>query len=131
MKARHLTTMAVAVAVVMVAGCSGKQDVKASPLLGEARQVATAAALKLVATDHGDTLAMQNCILEAKSLQAKFQVARDTMAVNAFNRAFKKALQDNDPALAKEIFVERPSQLKPGEPWDEFEQLVADSAWLE
>ena len=69
---------------------------------------------------------MQNCILEAKVLQAEFQVAEDTAAVNAYNRAFKKYLQENDPSLAKEIFVERPKDLPEGEPWDEFEQWVED-----
>ena len=83
-------------------------------------------AKKLVETSHDDTLAMQNCILEAKVLQAEFQVAEDTAAVNAYNRAFKKYLQENDPSLAKEIFVERPKDLPEGEPWDEFEQWVED-----
>lgn len=110
----------------VVVACSGKKDEKPSPLVEKATETATQAAKKLVETSHDDTLAMQNCILEAKVLQAEFQVAEDTAAVNAYNRAFKKYLQENDPSLAKEIFVERPKDLPEGEPWDEFEQWVED-----
>ena len=110
----------------LMAGCYSKKEDKPSPLKEKAVKIATDAAKSLVATDHSDTLAMQNSILEAKTLQAEFQVAEDTAAINAFNRTFKKYLQDNDPDLAKEMFVERPKELPPGEPWDEFEELVED-----
>ena len=101
-----------------------RKEETSSPLKGKAEVVATAAAQKVVGTDHSDTLAMQNAILEAKTLQAEFQVADDTCAINAFNRTFKKYLQEHDPKLAKVMFVERPKDLPAGEPWDEFEQLV-------
>ena len=126
MKASYLRFILVMAASVLLVACSAKQEVKPSPLLAKAKQVATEQAQKLVDTDHSDTLAMQNCILEAKALQAEFQVANDTMAINAFNRAFKNYLQEHDPALAREIFIERPADLPAGEPWDEFEQLVEE-----
>ena len=110
----------------MSLGCSSKNNEKPSPLLDKAVAVATEAAKKLVATDHSDTLAMQNSILEAKAQQAEFQVTGDTAIINAYNRAFKKYLLDSDPELAKEIFIERPKNLPEGEFWDEFEQLVED-----
>jgi hypothetical protein len=69
---------------------------------------------------------MQNCILEAKVLQAEFQLADDSIAIVSFNKAYKKYLQENDPELAKEIFVERPKNLPKGEKWDEFEELEED-----
>ncbi len=115
--------------IVMIAtaiACSNKKEEKPSPLLEKAIETATQAAEKLVKTDHSDTLAMQNCVLEAKTLQTEFQVANDTAAINAFNQAFKKYLLDNDPSLAKEMFIERPKDLPKDEPWDEFEQLVED-----
>lgn len=110
----------------MAVACSHKNE-KQSPLVEKAIRIASQAAKQLVETDHSDTLAMQNCVLEAKAMQVEFQVAGDTAAINSFNRSFKKYLQDNDAQLAKEIFVERPKDLPDDEPWDEFEQLVEDT----
>ena len=106
-------------------GCKSPKK-QESPLLGKAIEKATEAAKQLVATDHSDTLAMQNAILDAKVQQSEFQVARDTAAVNTFNRTFKKYLQENDPSLAKDMFIERPDYLEADDPWDEFEQYIDD-----
>ena len=114
----------------MIGGCKEEKKPapkpKVSKLKGKAIAVATEAAKRLVETDHTDTLAMQNCILEAKVLQAEFQLADDSIAIVSFNKAYKKYLQENDPELAKEIFVERPKNLPKGEKWDEFEELEED-----
>ncbi len=114
----------------MMDGCkSEKQPApkpKVSKLKGKAIEVATEAAKRLVETDHTDTLAMQNCILEAKAMQTEFQLADDSIAVASFNKAYKQYLVENDPELAKEIFVERPANLPEGEKWDEFEELEED-----
>ena len=114
----------------MVGGCKEEKKPapkpKVSKLKGKAQRVATEAAKKLVDTDHNDTLAMQNCILEAKALQAEFQLAEDSIAIASFNKAYKQYLEDNDPELAKEIFAERPDNIAEGEKWDEFEELVED-----
>lgn len=99
---------------------------KVSRLKGKAIKVATEAAKQLVETDHTDTLAMQNCILEAKAMQAEFQLADDSIAVASFNKAYKQYLEENDPDLAKEIFIERPKDLPEGAKWDEFEELEED-----
>jgi len=129
MKTKIITYILVLSTIMLATiGCSQKKASKPSPLVKKAMTVATNAAQKLIETDHSDTLAMQNSILEAKALQTEFQVARDTAAINSFNRAFKKHLQENDPALAKEIFIDRPKDLPEDEPWDEFEQLVEDKA---
>ena len=118
--------LAVMLVMSMTVGCIPKKNSVPSPLAEKATQVATKMARQLVATDHSDTLALQSCILEAKAQQAEFQAARDTAAINSYNRAYKKYLMKNDPQLAKEIFVERPKNLPADEPWDEFEQLVED-----
>jgi PBP1b-binding outer membrane lipoprotein LpoB len=125
MKHSHFIFFIVAIAMILM-GCSSKKEEKPSPLVDKAIEVATQAAKTLVGTDHGDTLAMQSAILEAKALQAEFQVAEDTAAINTYNRTFKKYLQQYDPELAKEIFIERPKNLPADEPWDEFEQFVED-----
>lgn len=120
-------TCALALLVVISLGYGCKSQKKQeSPLLGKAIEKATEAAKQLVATDHSDTLAMQNAILEAKVQQSEFQVARDTAAINTFNRTFKKYLQENDAALAKDMFIERPDYLEADDPWDEFEQYVEE-----
>lgn len=118
--------LAVMLIMAMTVGCMPKKNSEPLPLAKKATQVATKMAKQLVETDHNDTLAMQNCILEAKAQQAEFQAARDTAAINSYNRAYKQYLMKNDPQLAKEIFVERPKNLPVDEPWDEFEQLVED-----
>ena len=114
-------------AVTLAVSCSSSEDKQPLPLVKKATKVATEMAQQLVATNHSDTLALQNCILEAKAQQAEFQVARDTAAINSYNRAFKKYLQENDPALAQEIFIQRPQDLPDDEPWDEFEQFIEDN----
>ena len=117
--------IALLVALALTTACAsknGSEDTKA--LTQKAIATATKAAKAVVETDHSDTLAMQNAILEAKAMQAEFQVTGDTAVINSYNRAFKKYLQENDPGFAKEIFIERPKDLPEDEQWDEFEQLV-------
>ncbi len=130
MKAKLLIFITLISAALMMDGCrSEKQPApkpKVSKLKGKAVEVATEAAKRLVETDHTDTLAMQNCILEAKAMQTEFQLADDSIAVASFNKAYKQYLVENDPELAKEIFVERPANLPEGEKWDEFEELEED-----
>ena len=122
----HKLVLALALAVIVTACGSKPKQEAPSALVIKAQQVGKLAAQAVAETDHTDTLAMQNSILAAKAQQAEFQVARDTAAVNAFNRAFKQYLQENDAALADEMFAKRPANLPDDEPWDEFEQLVED-----
>ncbi|MBP5688062.1 MAG: hypothetical protein J6X22_05390 [Muribaculaceae bacterium] len=130
MKVKILITIFLIATALVVGGC--KQEEKTAPkpkvskLKGKAIEVATEAAKKLVETDHTDTLAMQNCILEAKALEAEFQLADDSIAIASFNKAYKKYLEENDPDLAKEIFIKRPDNLPEGAKWDEFEELEED-----
>jgi|GEM_PF-941126 len=117
--------IALLVALALTTACAsknGSDDTKA--LTQKAIATATKAAKAVVETNHSDTLAMQNAILEAKAMQAEFQVTGDTAVINSYNRAFKKYLQENDPGLAKEMFIERSKDLPEDEQWDEFEQLV-------
>ena len=113
--------IALLVALALTTVCAsknGSEDTKA--LTQKAIATATKAAKAVVETNH----AMQNAILEAKAMQAEFQVTGDTAVINSYNRAFKKYLQENDPGLAKEMFIERPKDLPKDKQWDEFEQLV-------
>lgn len=130
MKAKLLIFITLISAALMMGGCKCEKQPapkpKVSKLKGKAIEVATEAAKRLVETDHTDTLAMQNCILEAKAMQTEFQLADDSIAVASFNKAYKQYLVENDPELAKEIFVERPANLPEGEKWDEFEELEED-----
>lgn len=131
MKVKLFIIISLISATLLAGGCKHEEKKpapkpKVSKLKGKAIEVAIEAAKKLVETDHTDTLAMQNCILEAKSLQAEFQLADDSIAIVSFNKAFKKYLQENDSLLAKEIFVERPKNLPKGKKWDEFEDLEED-----
>ncbi len=130
MKVKILITITLIIAALMLWGCNNEQKPapkpKVSKLKGKAIKVATEAAKRLVETDHTDTLAMQNCILEAKALEAEFQLADDSIAIVSFNKAYKQYLEKNDPELAKEIFIQRPKDLPEGAKWDEFEELVED-----
>lgn len=130
MKVKLLIIISLIIAALMIGSCKDERKPapkpKVSRLKGKAIKVATEAAKRLVETDHTDTLAMQNCILEAKAMQAEFQLADDSIAVASFNKAYKQYLEENDPELAKEIFVERPKNLPEGEKWDEFEELEED-----
>lgn len=130
MKIKLFIIISLILAALVISGCKDEKKTapkpKVSKLKGKAIAVATQAAKQLVETDHTDTLAMQNCILEAKALQAEFQLADDSIAIVSFNKAYKQYLEKNDPELAKEIFVKRPKHLPEGEKWDEFEELEED-----
>ncbi len=130
MKVKILITITLILSALMIGGCKGDNKPatkpKVSNLKEKAIEVATQAAKQLVETDHTDTLAMQNCILEAKALQAEFQLADDSIAIASFNKAYKAYLKENDPKLAKEIFAERPKNLPEDAEWDEFEELEED-----
>lgn len=130
MKVKLLIIISLIIASLMIGGCNDERKSASKPkvsrLKGKAIKVATEAAKRLVETDHTDTLAMQNCILEAKAMQTEFQLADDSIAVASFNKAYKQYLEENDPELAKEIFVERPKDLPEGAKWDEFEDLEED-----
>ena len=131
MKVKLFITISLILVALMAGGCKHEEKKLAhkpqvSKLKGKAQRVAIEAAKRLVETDHNDTLAMQNCILEAKALQAEFQLADDSIAIACFNKAYKQYLEKNDPKLAKEIFIERPKNLPEGEKWDEFEELEED-----
>ena len=87
--------IALLVALALTTACAsknGSEDTKA--LTQKAIATATKAAKAVVETNHSDTLAMQNAILEAKAMQSEFQVTGDTAVINSYNRAFKKYLQE-------------------------------------
>ena len=48
-------------------------------------------------------MAMQHSILDAKAIQSEYLVAGDTIAVRAFNEAFRETLLTDDPDLASSV----------------------------
>ena len=62
------------------------------------------AAQQLIDTDHSDTIALQHRILEAKVVQSEYVIAGDSIAVEAFDEAFRDYLMLHDGSLAEAIF---------------------------
>lgn len=81
-------------------GCSCAPDTRAD----EARERAVVAAQQLIDTDHSDTIALQHRILEAKVVQSEYVIAGDSIAVEAFDKAFRDYLMLHDGSLAEAIF---------------------------
>ena len=81
-------------------GCSCTPDTRAD----EARERAVVAAQQLIDTDHSDTIALQHRILEAKVVQSEYVIAGDSIAVEAFDEAFRDYLMLHDGSLAEAIF---------------------------
>ena len=81
-------------------GCSCAPDTRAD----EARERAVVAAQQLIDTDHSDTIALQHRILEAKVVQSEYVIAGDSIAVEAFDEAFRDYLMLHDGILAEAIF---------------------------
>ena len=81
-------------------GCSCAPDTRAD----EARERAVVAAQQLIDTDHSDTIALQHRILEATVVQSEYVIAGDSIAVEAFDEAFRDYLMLHDGSLAEAIF---------------------------
>ena len=81
-------------------GCSCAPDTRAD----EARERAVVAAQQLIDTDYSDTIALQHRILEAKVVQSEYVIAGDSIAVEAFDEAFRDYLMLHDGSLAEAIF---------------------------
>ena len=81
-------------------GCSCAPDTRAD----EARERAVVAAQQLIDTDHSDPIALQHRILEAKVVQSEYVIAGDSIAVEAFDEAFRDYLMLHDGSLAEAIF---------------------------
>jgi len=87
-------------AAALLSGCAERK----SPLDAEARDAGTRAAAALIAVDHSDTSAMERAIFEIKARQSEFAIKRDSLAVRAFDQAFKVYLQEYDKPLYQAIF---------------------------
>ena len=81
-------------------GCPCAPDTRAD----EARERAVVAPQQLIDTDHSDTIALQHRILEAKVVQSEYVIAGDSIAVEAFDEAFRDYLMLHDGSLAEAIF---------------------------
>lgn len=90
------------IAATLLVACGSSEG--QSPRSQEAREEGRAAALRLVAVDHSDTLAMQEAILDAHATKSKYIILDDTVAQREFDNAFRDALNEKDPSLAREIF---------------------------
>lgn len=90
--------MTAAAAMLMLAGCGKSASEK------EAEACAAKAAAAVIATDHADTLALQQSILDAKVQQSQYAVKGDSAAVKAFDKTFEAYLKEHDNALWQQIF---------------------------
>ena len=98
---RHLIYIfATMVVAGVLYGCSCAPDTRAD----EARERAVVAAQQLIDTDHSDTIALQHRILEARVVQSEYVIAGDSIAVEAFDEAFRDYLMLHDGSLAEAIF---------------------------
>ncbi len=102
MKIKMRGLLAVA-AIMLTAGCGGGEQPRSTQAAVADRQGAEAAA-RLVAVDHGDTLALQRAILDARARADSFAIAGDTVATAAFDAAFENYLKEHDAALHAAIF---------------------------
>ena len=98
MRKTVVTTIAL-VALLLAAGCN-----KPSASEKEAAARAEQAAAAVIATNHADTLAMQQSILDAKVLQSQYAIKGDSGEVKAFDNAFEAYLKEHDSALWQQIF---------------------------
>lgn len=69
-----------------------------------ARKKGTEAAANLINTDKNDQMALQNCILEAKTTQSEYIIAGDTVTAEEFEKAYEEYIEAHDAQLAKEMF---------------------------
>lgn len=95
---RKYVVMTAAAALLTLAGCGKSASEK------EAEACAAKAAAAVIATDHADTLALQQSILDAKVQQSQYAVKGDSAAVKAFDEAFEAYLKEHDNALWQQIF---------------------------
>lgn len=98
MRKTVVTTITLVAALVLAAGCN-----KPSASTRAAARAEQAAAA-VIATNHADTLAMQQSILDAKVLQSQYAIKGDSAAVKAFDSAFEAYLKEHDSALWQQIF---------------------------
>ena len=96
---RHLIYVVAIMAVVLL-GCAQEK----SPLDAEARDSGMRAAAALVAVDHTDTMAMERAVMDAKAKQSAYALQRDSVAVRAFDEAFRSYLKEKDRPLYHSIF---------------------------
>ena len=79
---------------------------KKSPLDAEARDSGMRAAAALVTVDHTDTMSMERAVMDAKAKQSVYALKRDSVAVRAFDEAFRAYLKEKDRPLYQSIFPE-------------------------
>ena len=70
----------------------------------EARTRAITAAQALLSIDYDNTMKVERLILDAKAIQSEYLLLGDTVAVQAFDTAFREYVSANDSVLAQEIF---------------------------
>ena len=99
MKMRHLLMLV----TVALASCANNQ---LSTQSETARAEARDAAARLVTVDHGDTLALQRAILDARAIASRYMLDGDSLAVKAFDEEFETYLAEHDMPLHDAIFNE-------------------------
>lgn len=96
------------VAVMAVAGsCSCSEQ---SKLNDEARARAAESVGKVLAvvrTQPVDSFALENALLEVKSVQSGYAIAGNEESAEEFRKAFEEALTDSAPQLAAKIIIHK------------------------
>ena len=90
-------------ALIIMSTACGKNEEKCK-YLDEAVQQGGAAAWTLGHCDLSDTFAVQRIIIEIRSQRSRFVMLGDTVAANAFDKAFHDSLNNLNPVLCKTIF---------------------------
>ena len=102
---KRICYMGFVLCVLAVASCGGAHS-KASPD-SDAERLGAQAAAAVIATDHADTMALQQAILEAKAIQSQWGMKGDSVAVRDFEEGFAQHLMANDTSLYHAIFPHR------------------------
>lgn len=93
------TILSIIITVFIIPGYSCKSKEKEL-----ARKKGIEAAVNLLNTDKEDQMALQNCILEAKTAQSEYIIAGDTVTAIEFEKAYVEYIENHDAQLAKEMF---------------------------
>ena len=110
MKCLRRLLPAAAVAVMLSAACTQHEKeaeqvaaTETADQMEEARMLGRKAAKDIVNKDFSDTLALQTAILNARSLNSKYDINKDKKAREAFDSAFYSTIRTVRPDLADEI----------------------------
>lgn len=107
MQRKKLMKTILAIATLALSACGGGEKNPTPRHDSEAWQAGEQAAAALVTVNHADTMAMQQSILDAKSVQSRWIMQGDSLSVIDFEEAFAGYLETHDTELYQAIFPDR------------------------